>query len=386
MNRRMLCALITFAATTAVISASEAYGSSYGTGGYKTCGGWYASLEGFHGHAHDTLLSKLPFALEQGFGENGSGEGDETFNFFHINPDKAWGWRAAVGYDFPSCTCDNYGFSLEYTHFDHGDDGHVNKLNSEVIGDDEINPFIFPILSSADKEDSFFDVANAHLNTRYDTLDVLGHKNIVACNLQLQVFGGVRYLRIRENYDVHYGPTEFFFEGEGETEGFDDNVNFNNRFNGIGPRVGANMFYNVYCGFGVAGELAGSLLFGRNESDLNEAFLERSFDEEFESEGQFIHNHHHDNDWDYVVPGISGKVALAYKTCFCNNASLQVELGFRGDKYFNVIDNSALVQSLNIAQIVRQGQFFNCDAFLDKNATYHDFSIAGPYLAVTYHL
>jgi hypothetical protein len=75
-----------------------------------------------------------------------------------------------------------------------------------------------------------------------------------------------------------------------------------------------------------------------------------------------------------VVPGLSGKVGLAYRGVFCNCSSLVIEAGYRGDKYFGVAQDSSFVQ------------FDNSGFNLDKDATHHDFSIAGPYISVSFHV
>src|SRR5688572_9441312 len=96
---------------------------------YRHCGGWYVELEGFHLKANDTLLSNVPFAItdveEDGFEEEIS---------HHIDPDYAWGYRIAVGYDNPSCCCDYTGFTVEYTRWDHEDSDHLVDFVEEVGG------------------------------------------------------------------------------------------------------------------------------------------------------------------------------------------------------------------------------------------------------------
>ncbi len=330
-------------------------------------GGAYFQVEAFDARVGDTLLSSLPFAHTLDI--TGVLPSTVLSDFHYFKNDNDWGWHLAAGYDYPSCTCCNYGFSLEFTWFRSDDDKHLAGFINE-----DGEPVLVPVTS-------FFGFGatdvNASFDTRYHAIDLLGHQNRTFCNcVDVQFFAGARYVNFKENYDTHFFTPDDLADdvlAAGSTVS-DYFAHHRAKFDGLGPRVGFNVDYNVYCGFGLFTELAGNLVFGRSDSDWHDAIETTDLVDGVAtliSTGENFNKSHKNG---FAVPGLSGKVALTYRTAFCNCSSLSVELGYRGDKYFGIANHSSLVRFGAVA------------ANYIKDGNYHDFDVSGPYVAVTYHM
>lgn len=355
-----LCLFSLLVATSAVSAQADVFSPKV-----ARHGGAYIALEAFNAKATDTFLTNYPYATVF-IGDDT--DPDETFEGRRLNfdPDNEWGYRVAVGYDYPSCCPCNYGFSLEYTYFKTDDDRSFSVAAPVAGTFSEISPF-----------DSFFfgdfTEVNAKIESRYDTVDLLAHHNRVLCKcIDAQFFAGARYLRLKESYHAHY--FEDVLIGGDDDDDEDLTIHFSNRFNGIGPRVGLAAFYPIFCNFGITTEIAGNLIFGCSKSNYSEDFSSVEFDGAVIDETDEFTFRNDSHDRAKVVPGWSGKVGLAYHADFRNCSSLNIEVGVRGDKYYEISDVRAFTQSNAF------------ESSFSKTALYHDFEIAGPYISVSYHM
>jgi hypothetical protein len=363
--KRLQLSLLTLFVTTCFITTAQAIALDQRV---RQHSGFYIEGEGFDTRANETLFSDFPFAESNVLATTGTSSTTDHTQFHHFDPCEKWAWRAAVGYDFPSCTCCAYGFSLEYTYFYKNNRRHLADFISSTF-----EPALsFPGGAAAGGGSTN---ADASLNFRYNAIDLLGHSNCTFCNcLDVQFFAGARYVNFGETFRDHLFvapdliPTVF----ENGTAFFDDTIYFNNRFNGVGPRVGFNVFYQVACGFGLVTEAAGDLVFGTSRSTLHRLESELFPLAPAMTVITAIENPLHRQG--RAVPGLSGKVALAYRAVFCDCSSLVVEAGYRGDKYFGLAHDTAFVQ------------FDDFIASFSKDANYHNFSISGPYISITYHV
>lgn len=336
------------------------------------CGG-YGDFEIFYAQATDSLLTNFSYGYVSS--DRMVVNQDEYFRnyFFIIKPSYQWGFRAAVGYDFPSCDpCANYGVSLEYTHFRQKNSDKTPRFNA--TGEDERQ--IVPLALIDSPRGILYSEGNADFETKYSTFDALAHKNILLNNCSnVQLFAGIRYLYLRENYDAGYGINPIPSQGSNPILA---EAHFENRFDGVGPTVGTNVFYSLCGGFGISGQLAGSLLGGQSNSEYqSHLFADFGVPDAFYDT---VNTHPNST---LIVPGVGAKLALAFKAKLCNGGDVGIELGYRGDKYFGVLNQSALVESLEVPDgtlAVGGNQKFN------KDATYHDFSFKGPYLNVSVHI
>lgn len=363
--------------------------------GQGRCGGWYIDVEPFYVTANDALLTKYPWAASVSTITSTTdtiAALSEDVQFYNYHPEEQWGGRVALGYDFPSCDyCKYYGFSLEYTHFDYDLDGRV------IFG--TTSPDLPPLRATfsgiiADDMKAFSN-ASGKLESQYDTLDLLAHKNVIYGCSRVQFFVGARYLRLKEEANTVLGPSSFtdFFTGITPpvalgTINAEDRASFQNRFNGAGPRLGANVVYSFGSGFSLNGEIAGNLIYGESRSNFDERLvLSEDFLPDFGGVTLLSTEeiHHGGDNSSRFVPGFSGKIGISYTAVFCNQSHLTIEIGYRGDKYFGVSDTSALIQGIALGEQLTNTQFITSSSEALNKANYQDFEFTGPYLNFTYH-
>lgn len=353
--------------------------------------GVYVEIEPFYVGSTEPLLSKTAYAITDSELVSPAPDFVLRHTLFHLDHENDWGYHLALGYDFPSCSPCKYGFSFEYNYFNNKEEGHTphftrpDGFSSAIIR----NP-----LSVFNPEPQFpaafgFSDAKEQLTTRYDAVDLLTHKNIQFCNgANLQFFTGARYLHFKENLEANY-----HFLPESAVlflTTLDEQINFNNRFDGIGPRIGAKGFYPLFnCNFGLTVQVAGNLLMGKSKSSFYDNLTsDNIFDlpvpPAFEDVVTFKAVDRQDST-QHVVPSLDGKVGLMYTTTFCNRSSLAIEVGYRADRYFGLSDDTAFVESVTIAHsLIDTLNNFTEKDYLNNDAYHHDFDISGPYLNVTY--
>lgn len=366
LKKLQLC-LFTLCLTAGVVDSAQAIATDKRV---RQHGGWYVEGEGFYARANDSFLTNYPFA-EFFSGTSVTTPGVITFtnstNVLRFDPEHDWGYKIAAGYDYASCTCCNYGFSLEYTHFDN-DRSHL--IFGGLNGENEPVIQTFNSVFSAT-----FTTVDANYDTRFNSLDLLGHKNFTVCNcVDMQLFAGARYVNLKQSWnDVFSDDPDLVDEIIGAGVAISSSrIHFDNKFDGAGPRFGANAFYQVAPGFGLVTELAGNLIFGSSKSRYSEVFHSV-----INSEPGFDFNNDFTNDQprhELTVPSLSGKIGLAYRAVFRNCSSFVIEAGYRGEKYFGISDLTSFTSSLEE------------NSANDKSAQYHDFSFSGPYVNLSYHM
>jgi hypothetical protein len=332
-------------------------------------GGAYVQLEAFDAKLGDSLLSAMPFVNIFSATIPVAGPTIVFNDDRNFKNDCDWGYRIAAGYDFPSCTCCNYGFSLEYTWYRSDNDQHLADFITEAD-----LPLLSPFVGFFGADTTNVD---AHYDTKYHAIDLLGHQNRTFCNcVDVQFFAGGRYVNFKENFDTHFFVPDDLADDVLSVTDLDEYFsNHRAKFDGVGPRVGFNIAYNVFNNFGILTEIGGDLIFGRSDSDWRENLLTQDLVGGVIADTLIGTNTYNAHKHGLIVPGLSGKFALTYRTAFCNCSSLSVELGYRGDKYFNIANHSSLVVFGPTG-----------DANFVKDGNYHDFDVSGPYLSVAYHL
>lgn len=311
-------------------------------------GGWWAEVEPFLVQVRNGFFSHPTFAEFDGLTDDG--------NRFSLDNDDTWqlGYKVAAGYDFPSCTCRSYGFSLEYTQFKIDEDGDANSPDSQLV-----SPF-------ADVAFGNFSHVHANLDTNYYTLDLLGHWRFAYCRSMIKLFAGLRFLKLEESLD-----TDNTFDST-TLDPFDRflNVHLENDYESIGPRVGIKASYSISQCFAINGQLAGGFQVGNRNKNQRTNF-EQSF---AGSDEILLTNHvdHHDNEHNAVVPNIGAELGLAYNILLCNCSTISLEAGYRFDEYFNITDPNFTRES--------------CSCHDSDNHGHEDFTFHGPYLKLTFHI
>lgn len=239
---------------------------------------------------------------------------------------------------------------------------------------------------------SHADVAAAKTSFDYTAFDLdFGQQINVGCNLKVHWHGGLRYAELDNKLNVTIFsnrnntvtqtaidtvedvPTEITFAA---TTNITEYVNQKSYFQGVGPRFGLDSTYHLACGFGLVGDLSTGLIIGKQHDHFLEEFNESGSATII---GLIPGSTGDDPTTDFsaglgtvftstvnltgepanrlviyntprvfrVVPNLEAKLGLNYTFQFCNCSRTQVniEAGWLGTHYFNLMDRTSLVSS-----------------------------------------
>jgi len=203
------------------------------------------------------------------------------------DPDFNWdlGYRVGVGYEFADSHC---GIGAFWTHFKshNGDENNTNENR---------------------------------WNIDLDIVDVLYGCECNGCNcFVFTPFAGIRYANIHQS--LH---TNFLGSIDGVTSRTRGHLR--EEFYGVGPVFGVDGDWGIGCGFSLYGNISAGVLYGR--------FHVTSHETDVFSTGINI------NDLSQRILACQGVLDTAFgvrwKTCFCCDKELLVQLGVEQHRYFN---------------------------------------------------
>lgn len=185
----------------------------------------------------------------------------------YIGPKFAWnaGFKLGVAYTSP---LDGWDVNALWT-------GYSERLRGAVRGEESDNRALIPLWSS-------FQYPNAgQASILYATeirslwkldlnfLDIeLGREYWASPVLSLRPHIGVRGAVIDQELNLHHKGGSF--NDDGLTLNYNNEVELENDFKGVGARSGLDSFWNIGCGWGFFGSLATSILYGKFHIDHDE--------------------------------------------------------------------------------------------------------------------
>lgn len=286
---------------------------------------------------------------------------DNTDNgrYQSVNADFDWGYKASIGYIFP---CTGNDVRLSYSYF--------NNTTKDNLKSNHFNAALTPfeVSSGSDGILALETSANAKTKFKYQVADLETGQHIdLGCHAHVRAFAGLRYANLDSHLDANYFVlvNNLVNQNQGHMDVFTAQ---NSRFQGIGPRLGMDVNYDIGNGFGIAGEVGSALLVG----DIHSNFSQRDITVTSTStiEDVFSYKIPKEN---RVVPNLDAKLGINYSYQFCNptRSKLTVEAGYLVDQYFNSMDR---LTSLGAAS--------------PELRTRHtiDTSFSGPYIGVQVNL
>jgi hypothetical protein len=388
------------------------------------CGGFTFGLTGLYWRATSpqqdfaTSFDTVDFSS---FDDTGEFVGTGNAHNGHHHQKYDWGFQANVGYIFP---CSGNDVNLEYTHWNRSHNAGTNgtvlpsfggfliidadtfgpTLPLEITSGGSAGDFTNPILplsaiiTAAGFVPSFSSITSSRTEFENHTWDLdFGQAINVGCNFRMRWFGGLRYTQLENKQDTTVASTLTGFADSIDIDAgslvstdantFDgaatltdvaldvsiiDFTRNHSKFNGIGPRFGFDVAYNVMCGVGVVGSLSTSLLVGEvrnsfgeritasgsfsatglndvgdgnsgiviaNGGDASTAFDPATFVTAIAPVDTGIVSFNQPNET-RVVPNIDAKLGLdyTYQFCNCSRTKMTIEAGYLVSHYFNSID------------------------------------------------
>ncbi|HHW3784005.1 TPA: Lpg1974 family pore-forming outer membrane protein [Legionella pneumophila] len=190
-----------------------------------------------------------------------------------FNVDSRWGYSLSVGYLFGPQL--DYDLMLTYTN--------IKNHGSSIIGNSSTNDRLDNRLSLLVQDNSgqeFFGPAVAAVNSNYDyqTADLITHRNIRSKfveQLRYTRYYGAKATQIEKGFTARYNGEaimDFFFNPPPPVQPTSDYINFHAKYQGIGPKAGGGLYWDVNRFITVGGDISLSVLAGSKKSYWNESF------------------------------------------------------------------------------------------------------------------
>ncbi|WP_264325578.1 Lpg1974 family pore-forming outer membrane protein [Romeriopsis navalis] len=177
------------------------------------------------------------------------------------------------------------------------------------------NGFLFSTFSHPFQNDSG-DVAVARSNLKYQTTDIeIGQTFNLNDRFSLRAFGGLRSSSFNQAMAVN-------FDGRDFTNAV---LETSSSFTGFGPRLGAELNWNLARDLSIFGRGAGSLLLGRRDLSTQET----------DNNGQDTIVDITDDRDAQIVPGLEFTLGLAWKPMISKSTNLDLRMGYEYQYWFN---------------------------------------------------
>ncbi len=290
------------------------------------------------------------------------------------NPQYHFGFEVGASFTFGNTGND---VQINWTELKTRDSTSVN-INPAVAANQFVGPFYqigpesggvgvpapAPIVSAAAQNHYTYDLVNWDAGQYIK----IGHR------LQTRLFGGVNFLRIKQNLQTtFFAPTDvnFSFTSTNTSE-----------FTGFGPRFGISASYDLCYGFGIVGQVAGTASVGRIRASDNfratsTNLITIAVPPIFLNQ-QGITTHHETR----VVPGGDAKLGVNYAFEFVNSSWLTAELGYKVAAYQSAIrtvyPTSLVADPFSPLQ---DGTIF----VNTMGESQSDFGVNGPYFNLSYN-
>lgn len=270
-----------------------------------------------------------------------------------IKPHYCSAFDLALYYKLP---CANNDIKLDWVRIHSSDTTHSRVKDSSFASPlFSVGPQINPFISARGKAAHHFDEVNLNF----------GQYAEIGC-LKVRFFGGVSFSRIRGSLASHYADAA-------------DNIRLRtyqkSTFTGAGPQFGLHSTLDICYGIGFVGEIAASLLVGKQRSDLT--FKSASNAAPFLGLPDPNHQKISQESTTEAHSALNGKLGINYSYAFCNGSFFIFEAGYRAGSYTNTIQTS----NAQNAEIIQSTATLNVSAVAKKIG---DFGYAGPYISASY--
>ncbi|MBS0652516.1 MAG: hypothetical protein JSR39_03205 [Verrucomicrobia bacterium] len=280
-----------------------------------------------------------------------------------ISPDYHFGFDVGIAGIFHGAKSS---LSLNWERYHSPNDSNSRKVSSDqfMIGPFfEIGPDAQTYKKAKGSVHFHFDEVNLH----YGTFVNFGK------HLHTNLFAGVSYARIVQNRFTRF---------QDPTKAVVRTIKVPSKFNGAGPQFGLNFTYKIVNGFQFVGNAQASLYVGTFENRTR--FSTKSTD--LAALGDINPNVQSTKVKDKmgIVPGLEGKLGLAYQHLFRRHYMFKLEAGYQAQIYINSIRSIDMGSEVALAAIGSIGSATTGVYARTFERTVSDFGLAGPYVAVDF--
>lgn len=151
-------------------------------------------------------------------------------------------------------------------------------------------------------------------------------------------------------------------------------------FIGAGPQLGFNSTYTIAKGFQFVGNARATLFVGTFKNSTTFSTQSNAL-AGLGDQNPNVQTTTTDN-MTGVVPGLEGKLGLAYEWCFEGDYALKIEAGYRGQIYINAIRSIDMGSEVALAAIGSVGSATTGVYARSFERMVSDFAFAGPYASI----
>jgi len=236
----------------------------------RTCNGDFViEIAGFYWNAHQDGMEyaienhvQAPTFIRDEF------ELNNLINAEYQTPGFGWdfGFKAGVGYN---SACDGWDFGITWTWY-------KGKANDQVEAEFSDNQSLLPLWSAfmprMGSPISAYEI-ETHWSLQLNLIDLeLGREFWTSKYVTLHPHVGLRFASLKQNYELQHkgGSWQPYDETAGDYVALNDQVDLDNNFKGVGIRAGLDSVWNLSCGWGIFGNFAASIVYGKFSIDHDE--------------------------------------------------------------------------------------------------------------------
>ncbi len=177
-----------------------------------------------------------------------------------------WGFKAGIGYCSP---CDGWDISGLWTWYQGRGSSHVEREADD-------NASLLPIWSAyAPLQGNILYATDIETQwkLKLNMVDIeLGRSFWTSKYMSMRPFVGIRIAYIEQNYDIQHKGGSWSVNDTTfpQQEIYNNEVDLENDYKGVGLRGGLNTVWNFGCGWGIYGNFALAILYGRFDIDHDE--------------------------------------------------------------------------------------------------------------------
>ncbi|MCC5792266.1 MAG: hypothetical protein JJT82_06645 [Legionellaceae bacterium] len=254
-------------------ASSLSFAGTMGTGDDST--GWSFSVTPIYGAISDSAIDKAPYAVSIDPSNN------IVSNVSKI--DSRWGYSLSLGYLFgPE---NSHDVVLSYTNLTNkGTSRTINTQPDDVL----INP-ISQILKSESGAAALTNIGGLEMygpaeatfsgNYKYQTADLITHryfKSSFLSGVQFSRYYGIKATQLKKGFVAQYRGMGYSFDPvtfETTLEPLDDNINYQAKYYGIGPRIGMGANWALTHHISLIGDVSAALLGGTYDTRFHETLV-----------------------------------------------------------------------------------------------------------------
>jgi len=300
----------------------------------RTCNGdMVIDIAGFYWNAH---MDGMEYAVENHVANptlNGPEPRVESVqalnnlvNADYKTPDFDWdfGFKAGIGYN---SACDGWDLGIVWTWYQ-------GKANDGVEAEIDDNRVLLPLWSAftpAQGSVVYATDIESHWKLKLNLIDLdLGREFWSSKYVALRPHLGLRIAYIKQNFNLEYKGGSWSDNTLPGQENFNGFTDMDNDFKGVGIRAGLDSTWNLGCGWGIYGNFAASIVYGRFSVDANEYVRQAGAD----------HAKIKVMETDYSFRASRGMLdlglGLQWSTLFCGcQYGLTAQLGWENHLFFN---------------------------------------------------